>query len=122
MIGITRRILDATLHEYDSRTLTHEVLVTFLAEAAAIINSRPLEYISTDPENPLILSQTTLLTQKLGDHNNLYDVPYQLDRKDLLRNQWKRVQHLATTFWKSWRINYIKESLKIEKVVPSGET
>ncbi|XP_078330327.1 uncharacterized protein LOC111129274 [Crassostrea virginica] len=107
MIGNTRRILDAMLLEYGSRTLTHEVLVTFLAEAAAIINSRPLVSVSTDPENPFILSPSTLLTQKIGDSSCSYVASDQLDRKDLLRNQWKRVQHLASTFWKRWRMEYL---------------
>ena len=87
MIGITRRILDAMLLEYGSRSLTHEVVVTFLAEAAVVINSRPLVSVSTDPENPFILSPSTLLTQKFGDSSCSYVASDQLDRKDIQRNQ-----------------------------------
>ena len=49
---------------YGSRSLSHEVLATFLAEASYIINSRPLVSTSTDPNNPFSLSLLTLLTQK----------------------------------------------------------
>jgi hypothetical protein len=96
MIGVTRRILDAMLLEYGSRTLTHEVLTTFLAEASSIINSRPLIPISTDPGNPFVLTPSTLLTQKSDTQSISSDV----DQDDLLRKQWKRVQHLASVFWK----------------------
>lgn len=40
MIGITRRILDSVL--LNVKTLTHEVLVTLMAEISAIINARPI--------------------------------------------------------------------------------
>lgn len=42
MIGLTRRILNSLLITETAKKLTHETLVTFLAEASAIINSRPL--------------------------------------------------------------------------------
>lgn len=105
MIGTTRRILDAILLDYGSRSLTHEVLTTFLAEASSIINSRPLVPVSTDPENPLVLSPSTLLTQKtsnkdviFADHEN---------KNELLQTQWRRVQHLASIFWKRWKTEYL---------------
>ncbi len=34
--------------------LTHEVLITFMAEVSAIVNARPLIPVSTNPEAPLI--------------------------------------------------------------------
>ena len=48
----------------ETRKLTHEDLVKFLAEASAINNSRPLVPVSTDPEYPFILTPYTLLTKK----------------------------------------------------------
>ena len=51
MIGVTRRILDSMLLNND-KSLTHEVLCTFLAEVSAIVNARPLVPVSTDVESP----------------------------------------------------------------------
>ena len=64
MIGITRRILDTMFLVHVGKLLTHEVLVTFLAEATAIINSRPLTSLSSDSEDPFPLSPSLIITQK----------------------------------------------------------
>lgn len=105
MIGTTRRILDAILLDYGSRSLTHEVLTTFLAEASSIINSRPLVPVSTDPENPLVLSPSTLLTQKTGNKDVIF--ADHENKNELLQTQWRRVQHLASIFWKRWKTEYL---------------
>lgn len=62
MIGLSRRILESRL--MDVKNLTHDVLVTFLSEACAIINSRPLVPVSIDPDAPEILTPSMVLTQK----------------------------------------------------------
>lgn len=66
MIRTARRILDALLLDASNKvkTLTYEVLVTFLTEVSAIINSRLITAIYTDPEDPIILSPALLLTHK----------------------------------------------------------
>ena len=58
MIGMARKILDAMLHELPTKQLTHEVLTTLMAEVVAIMNSRPLTPVSTDPDT--IASQPLL--------------------------------------------------------------
>lgn len=104
MIGVTRRILDAMLLEHRNTKLTHEVLVTFMAEVTAIVNARPLTTVSTDPQNPVILTPAMLLTQKVGTP----PMPTgQFESHDLLRAQWRRVQYLANIFWKRWQKEYI---------------
>ena len=50
MIGVSHRILDAILMENRYR-LTHDMLVTFMAEVCAIVNSR-LVPVSYDPDSP----------------------------------------------------------------------
>nr|XP_022331189.1 uncharacterized protein LOC111129227 [Crassostrea virginica] len=104
MIGLTRRILDHLLMSESTRKLTHETLVTFLAEASAIINSRPLVPVSTDPEYPFILTPYTLLTQKTDKGE---EPPGPFDEKNIYRAQWKRVQQLADLFWKRWKSEYL---------------
>ena len=103
LIGVARRILDSMLR--DIGTLTHEVLVTLMAEVTAIINSRPLVPVSYDQEFPEILCPTTLLTHKTDMDQQLHS---QIDVKDMFRSQWKRVQHLADTFWLRWKREYLQ--------------
>ena len=68
------------------------MLVTFMCEVCAIINSRPITLISTDPDEPLIISPSIILTRKV---DFLPVVSDSLDIKDIQRAQWKHVQVLA---------------------------
>ncbi|KAL1277360.1 hypothetical protein QQF64_024033 [Cirrhinus molitorella] len=104
MIGVTRRILNAMFLKLGPSRLTHEVLTTLMAEVKAIVNSRPLTPVSSDPEQPSILTPAMLLTQKIGAHTV---PPGQFDDNDIYRRQWRQVQHLANEFWKRWRNEYI---------------
>ncbi|XP_061170284.1 uncharacterized protein LOC133179579 [Saccostrea echinata] len=106
MIAATRRILEAMLLQHKS-CLTHEVLSTFLAEVSHIINSRPLVSVSTDPNNPMILTPSTLLAQKLGFENRILLDVDKFDRNDLLRKHWKRAQNLAAIFLKPYKVEYL---------------
>lgn len=106
MIGITRRILDSMLIGASGKTLTHDVLNTFMAEVAAIINSRPLVPVSTDPDFPLILTPAMLLTQKTEykfEANSLGE----FQDRDMFKCEWKRVQALASVFWARWKKEYL---------------
>ncbi|XP_035860336.1 uncharacterized protein LOC118495618 [Sander lucioperca] len=104
MIGVARRILDSMLLQVGPLKLTHEVLSTFMAEVCAIVNARPLIPVSTNPEAPLILTPSMLLTQKTGVS---LSPASNFSKGDLLKNQWKRVQALAETFWARWRREYL---------------
>ena len=84
--------------------LTHEVLSTLMAEVTAIINARPLVPVSSDPEQPFLLSPATILTQKVCTP---LPPPGTFDTGDLHRQQWKQVQHLANVFWSRWRREYL---------------
>eukprot|EP00079_Xenopus_tropicalis_P026785 XP_012820751.2 PREDICTED: uncharacterized protein LOC101731053 [Xenopus tropicalis] len=104
MIGIARRILDSMFLQEGSTRLTHETLTTFMAEVAAIMNARPLTSVSNDPEDPFILTPSTLLTQKVS---TIKAPPGEFDTKDLYKRQWRQVQSLANTFWDKWKKQYI---------------
>lgn len=126
VIGLARRILDAILLKQPKRQLTHDVLVTLMAEVTAILNNRPLVPVSTDPSNPLILTPNMLLTQKTEA-----DLPpfHELDVRDMYVSSWKQVQVLAQQFWKRWHNEYLqllqqrrkwtdsKDNLRIDDVV-----
>lgn len=102
MIGIARRILDGMLAKEHAH-LTHDVLCTLMAEVSAIINSKPLIPVSTDPESPYLLTPATLLTQKTAAASLCGG----FTDKDLFGSQWKRVHVLANNFWNRWRSEYL---------------
>lgn len=118
MIGSVRRILDALLLENRSFDLTHEVLSTFMAEACAIVNSRPLVPVSADPEAPAVLSPSMLFTHKRPE--TTFQLP-KFGNKDALRSQWKLVQRLADEFWSRWRTDYLNVLQKRAKWISEGE-
>lgn len=103
IIGMIKKILDSILLEHKQR-LTHELLITFLAEATSIINARPLLEVSTGPNDPCILTPATLLTQKPGGY---FIHGLEFGSRDIIKSQWKYIQHLAETFWGKWRKAYI---------------
>lgn len=103
LIGVARRILDSMLLQNSHSHLTYEMLATFLAEVSAIMNSRPLAPISSDPNSPALLTPATLLTQKVG----VLSPPPGDFEKDFCRQKWKQVQQLASTFWERWRREYL---------------
>ncbi|XP_061167225.1 uncharacterized protein LOC133176069 [Saccostrea echinata] len=95
MIDIARRILDA-LFLKQGNIITHEVLVTLMAEVCAIINSKPISAISQDSDAPKILSASLLLTQRIADIKDIYIA------------QWRHVQILRNTFWEQWREEFLQ--------------
>lgn len=104
MIGIVRRILDSMFAKLGPTHLTHDVLLTFLAEASAIVNARPLVPVSVDPGAPEVLTPAMLLTQK---SKVLSAPPGTFPKQDLFGRQWRRVQYLADVFWKHWKRDYL---------------
>lgn len=110
MIGIARRILESMLKSESH--LTHDVLATLMAEVSAIINSRPIVSVSSDPDNPEILSPNLLLTLKTPFELGSYD---HLDIKDVYRARWRHVQYLADKFWSKWKNEYLNNLQKRRK-------
>lgn len=104
IIGVAKRILNSVLMEAENKKLTHEILVTLLAEVSSIINARPITSVSTDSEEPCILSPSMLLTQKTDFTN---DFASHLDTRDMYRSSWKCVQVLAEKFWSRWKTEYV---------------
>ncbi|XP_069136686.1 uncharacterized protein [Argopecten irradians] len=105
MIGIARRIMDGIIINEKMKSLTHETLTTFMTEVCAIMNSRPIAQVSSDPNVPLVLSPSILLT---GKDDILPVISDSLDIKDMYRAQWKHVQVLADIFWRHWKVDYLQ--------------
>ncbi|XP_021346186.1 uncharacterized protein LOC110445733 [Mizuhopecten yessoensis] len=108
MVGSCRRILDAMRLENRSKDLTHDTLATFMAEVSAIINSRPLLPVSSDPELPSVLSPMLILTQKPYEYVSEPDVTG-FGPKDALKSQRKFVQRMADGFWCRWKRDYLHQ-------------
>lgn len=84
MIGIAERTLDGLLLKVNSPCLTHEVLVTLIAEVTAIMNARPIVPVSSDPDMPMVLTPAMLLTQKT---NHVSALSVGLDLKEIYGSQ-----------------------------------
>ena len=102
MIGLARSILDSIFLEVKS--LTHDVLVTVMAEVGAIINSRPIVPFSNNETSPEILTPSALLTMKFIDDQQ---PNADLDKRSLYKKQWEQVNYLANKFWLRWRKEYL---------------
>ena len=83
------------------------MVCTLMSEVTAIVNQRPLLPVSNDPENPSVLSTSTILTQKFNDNSEFPDFE-NFTSKDMIRSEWTRVQVLADRFWTRWK----KESMQ----------
>ena len=90
-------------------------LLTALAEIEAVINSRPLSYLSPDDiEEPLTPSHLLVgrrllnLLDHLGYSDDPEDEEFSMDSSTLSRH----MKHLNTTinhFWNRWRREYLSE-------------
>lgn len=94
LIGSCRRILDALLLENRPKDLTFDVLSTFMSEVSAIMNTRPLLPISSDPEAPSVLSPSMILTQKECNLTSSMNITG-FGAKDAMKSQWKLVQKIG---------------------------
>ena len=63
-INTIQRVLEAMFAELGKTQLTHELLVMLMAEVAAIVNTRLISALPSDPDDPHSLSPAMLLTMK----------------------------------------------------------
>ena len=90
-----------------------------MAEVTAIVNARPIVPVSTDADSPMILTPSTLLTQKTCGAVEGFQ---HLGVRDMYQTQWKHVHVLAETFWNRWRSEYlptIQTRCKWNRVIPN---
>lgn len=86
--------------------LTFEELSTFVTEIEAILNSRPLTPISSDPNDLLVLTPAHFL---IGD--SLTSLPTQ-DFSNTPINRlsaWEHMQQMRQHFWSRWSREYLNE-------------
>jgi hypothetical protein len=87
------------------RPLKPSELSTFLHEAAAIVNNRPLCVESLETPDCLPLSPNHILTMKMGP---ILPPPGKFEPADIFtRKRWRAVQYLADEFWSRWIKEYL---------------
>ena len=111
-IRSVRSVLSVLLDDNGTQ-LDDESLNTFMCEAEAIINSRPLTVDGLrDPDSLAPLTPNHLLTMKskivLPPPGNFQDA----DKYS--RRRWRRVQHLANEFWCRWKKEFL-QSLQLRQ-------
>ena len=96
----------SSLVKSSPRVLDEETLRTFLAEAEAIVNSRPLtiENLHDPCSSPLTPNQILTMKSRL-----VLPPPGVFQEADLYcRKRWRVAQHLANCFWTRWRKEYLQ--------------
>ena len=103
-VRTVRKVLAGLLLEHGSR-LDFESFQTFLCEVEAIINSRPLTTVTSDPDDLDPLTPNHILQGR----SHLIVPPPGIFQKEALylKKRWRRVQYLANVFWSRWRNEYL---------------
>ena len=96
--------LDAAI---STRRPTDETLLPAMTEVEAVLNSRPLTYISTDPLDPQPLTPNNFLnyTAKQAGVFNAGDA------RGKVRKQWRQALQIADYFWSRWLKEYLPSLL-----------
>ena len=91
---------------------SHDELLTALVEIEAVINSRPLSYLSSDdveealtPSHLIVGRRILNLPDNMGD---LEDSEITLDSNQAT-NRVKHLNHILNHFWNCWRKEYLSE-------------
>lgn len=104
-IRSVRTILTSLMKEF-GHAINDECFRTLLVESENVVNSRPLTFPSSSPDDfEAPLSPSSILTMK---SKFVMPPPGEFQRVDVyLRKHWKRVQYLAEVFWSRWRKEYL---------------
>ena len=101
LIRSTKQILQGMGSKYIGRLCTSQ-LRTLFYETMAIMNCRPLGYVS---EQQVPLCPNMLLTMKT---DVVLPPPGTFEESDIYsRKRWRVVQQLANEFWQRWRKEYL---------------
>ena len=114
-IGSCRRVLEATFELISHRGISRDEFITFLAEAASIVNNTPLWTPSSDPNDPSPLTPQMLLTLRRADEFHILDDYSSEDILSYGPRRYRRCQYLASQFWKRWRTEYLHTLTRRQK-------
>ncbi|XP_058817455.1 uncharacterized protein LOC131680761 [Topomyia yanbarensis] len=89
----------------DGRKLTDEILLTTLAEAEDMINSRPLTYIPQESADTEALTPNHFLRGTVKSSDMPVSGPTNM--AEALRDMYARSQYLADKMWERWQKEYL---------------
>ncbi|KMQ91270.1 hypothetical protein RF55_8889 [Lasius niger] len=92
--------------------LTLEEMQTVLCEIEAILNSRPLTPLSTDPNDLSCITPGHFL---IGTALNRFPVPDLTEEKENRLLRWQRVEQMRQHFWKRWNSEYLHTLIERQK-------
>ncbi|XP_055614977.1 uncharacterized protein LOC129761286 [Toxorhynchites rutilus septentrionalis] len=91
---------------YQSTSLTLFELSTLLCQIEAILNSRPLYFLSSDPMEPEVLTPGHFLINRpllAVPEPSVVEIPTNR------LSHWQRIQQIREHFWKRWSREYVTE-------------
>lgn len=100
-----------------TQSLMFEELATLAVDIEAILNSRPLCTISTDPNDPIALSPADIL---IGKKLTSLPDPDLLSVPDNKLSTWRFLTKARQDFWKRWQLEYLNEMQKRHKWQKDG--
>ena len=102
MIKSAKKAIKIVLGDAD---VTDEELRTAMCGAERLVNSRPITYVNSDPNDPSPLTPNHFTAGQIG---RIF-APETLDQVEANnpRNRWHRVQQLLQLFWKRWRKEFL---------------
>ena len=83
--------------------LTFEASVTLLTQIEGLLNSRPLEPLSEDPEDVIALTPGHFL---IGTALNSVPEPSLLNLNESRLSKWQLIQRMTQQFWHQWSTQY----------------
>lgn len=85
-------------------TLTFEELTTVLAKIEAVLNSRPIYPISSDPNDFDVLTPAHFL---IGESTGMIAQRDHKDDKIPVMRRWELTQQMVQRFWRRWSADYL---------------
>ena len=113
MVKIVKRNLYRTLQK---ASLTDEELHTAFCQAEALVNSRPLTSVSSDPQDGPPLTPAHFLMGSIRTEIE----PAAAGTEPTHQRRWRRLQQLAQLFWRRWIMEYLPTLQQRTKWSKSG--
>ena len=91
--------------------LSYDELSTALTEVEAVINSRPLSYVSSEDTKKLLTPSHLLMGRRVMDFPDyLCQEPEEFEAtQDVLTKRARHLEQTLTHFWKRWQKEYLTE-------------